>query len=175
MGIVFMGLLYWTSIVMHVIICIPLGILLCTDCMNYLELLTQDYFVILLIYHMSNITLNVDLLILLTMQPNHVTRMLFFLAKMCIGNTLSETGCNISRFLCEYKISLFDIMYGNNVCALMNMSYTCTTSNSIANEKWKCNIILEMLHCLYGLSDCGFSFDEERQCLTYAATIWIFM
>ncbi len=64
--------------VMHVIICIPLGILLCTDCMNYQELLTQDYFVILLICHISNITLNVDLLSLLTMQPNHVTKRLRF-------------------------------------------------------------------------------------------------
>ncbi len=33
-----MDLLYGTSMVMHVIICIPLGILLCVDCMNYLEL-----------------------------------------------------------------------------------------------------------------------------------------
>ncbi len=73
-----MGLLYGTSMVMHVIICIPLGILLCTDSMNYLELLTQDYFVILLSYHISNITVNVDLLRLLTMQPNHVTRRLSF-------------------------------------------------------------------------------------------------
>ncbi len=77
-GYNFYGLLYGTSIVVHVIICVPLGILLCTDCMNYPELLTQDYFVILLIYHMSNITLNVDLLSLLKMQPNHVTRRLTF-------------------------------------------------------------------------------------------------
>ncbi len=73
-----MGLLYETSMIMHVIICIPLGILLYTDCMNYLELLTLDYFVILLIYHMSNITINVDLLSLLTMQPHHVTRRLSY-------------------------------------------------------------------------------------------------
>ncbi len=80
--------------------------------------------------------------------------------------TLSVTGCNI---LCEYKISIFDIMYGNNVCALMNKSNT--TSNNIGNEKRKCHIILEMIHCLYGLSDCGLSIDEAKQCLTYAATI----
>ncbi len=41
---------------------------------------------------------------------------------MCISNTLSVTGCNISNILCEYIISIFDIMYGNNVCALMNKS-----------------------------------------------------
>ncbi len=40
-----------------------------------------------------------------------------FLDKMCISNTLSVTGCNISNILCEYKISIFDIMYENNVCA----------------------------------------------------------
>ncbi len=122
---------------------------------------------------MSNITLNVDLLSLLAMQPNHVTRRLFLLAKMCTTNTLSVTSCNISNILCEYKISMFDIMYGNNVCALMNKSNT--TSYNIGNEKWKCNIILEMQDCLHGLSDCGFSIDEARQCLTYAPTNWIFI
>ncbi len=72
---------------------------------------------------------------------------------MWISSTLSVTACNISNILCEYKISIFDIMYGNNVCALMNKSNT--TSKNIGNEKWKCNIILEMLDCFYGLSDCG--------------------
>ncbi len=60
-------------------------------------------------------------------------------------------------------------MYGNNVCALMNKSNT--KSNNIGKEKWKCNIILEMLDCLYGLSDCELSIDEVRQYLTCAATI----
>ncbi len=60
-------------------------------------------------------------------------------------------------------------MYGNNVCALMNKSNT--KSNNISEEKWKYNIILEMLDYLYGLSDCGLSIDEARQCLTNAAII----
>ncbi len=80
-----------------------------------------------------------------------------------------QHGVIYQTFLCEYKISLFDIMYGNNVCALINKSNT--TSNNIGNEKWKCNIILEMQDCLYGLSDCGFNIDKARQCLTYAAPI----
>ncbi len=60
-------------------------------------------------------------------------------------------------------------MYGNNVCALMNKSNI--KSNNIGNEKWKCNIILEMLDCLHGLSDYGLSINEARQYLTYDATI----
>ncbi len=60
-------------------------------------------------------------------------------------------------------------MHGNNVCASMNKSNK--TSNNIGNEKWKYNIILEMLDCLYGLSDCGPRIDEARQCLAYAVTI----
>ncbi len=88
---------------------------------------------------------------------------------MCVRNILSVISCIISNILCEYKISIVDIMYGNNVCALMNKSNT--PSNNIGNEKWKCNIILEMLDCLYGLSDCGLSIDEERKSLTCAATI----
>ncbi len=89
---------------------------------------------------------------------------------MCITNTLSVTGCNISNILCEYKISLFDIMYGNNVCALMNKSNT--TSNNICNEKWKCTIILEILDCLYGLSVCGFSIDEMTDTVLPQYAYW---
>ncbi len=74
----FVWFLNGTSMEMHVFICIQLGILLRADCMNYLEQITQDYFVILLMYHISNITLNVDLLSLLTIQPNHVTIKLRF-------------------------------------------------------------------------------------------------
>ncbi len=46
-----------------------------------------------------------------------------------------------------YVNTKFDKMYGNNVCSLN------TTSNNIGNEKWKSNIILEMLDFLYGFSD----------------------
>ncbi len=62
-------------------------------------------------------------------------------------------------------------MYANNICALMNKSNT--TSNNIGNEKWKCDtcIILEMLDCMYGLSNCGFCFDEARQYLNFPVTI----
>ncbi len=88
---------------------------------------------------------------------------------MCICNTHYVTSCNISLILCDYKISIFDIMYGNNVCALIKKANT--KSNNIGNEKWKGNIILEMLDCLYGLTDCGLSIDEARQCLMYAATV----
>ncbi len=59
-------------------------------------------------------------------------------------------------------------MYRNNVCALMNK---CNIkSNNISKEKWKCNIILEMLDWLYSLSNCGFSIDEGKHCLIYA--VW---
>ncbi len=57
-----------------------------------------------------------------------------FLAKICISNTFSLTGCNISNILCQYKISIFDIFFVNNVCGLMNKSNT--KSNNIINEEW---------------------------------------
>ncbi len=50
---------------------------------------------------------------------------------MCISKTLSVTGCNISNILYEYSISIIDIMYGNDVSALMNKSNT--KSNNIGN------------------------------------------
>ncbi len=39
------------------------------------------------------------------------------------------------------------------------MNKSNTKSNNIGNEQWKCNIILEMLDYLYGLSDCGLTID----------------
>ncbi len=51
------------------------------------------------------------------MQSNQVTIRLF-LDKIYINNILSAIGCDISNILCEYKINVFDIMYGNNVRAL---------------------------------------------------------
>ncbi len=72
-------------------------------CMNDLELLTQDYFVILLICHISNITLNVDLLSFVNNATKSCNKKVKFLAKMFISNTLSVTDCNISNMLCEYK------------------------------------------------------------------------
>ncbi len=59
----------------------------------------------------------------------------------------------IAQLWLPLNVCLFAIMYGNSVCALMNKSNT--TSNNIGNEKRKCNIILEMLDCLYDLSDCA--------------------
>ncbi len=54
--------------------------------------------------------------------------------------------------VCEYpinKLTNYDYIQNENiVCALMNKSNT--KSINIGNEKWKCNIILEMLDCLYG-------------------------
>ncbi len=55
------------------------------------------------------------------------------------------------------------------VSPLMNKSNT--KSNNNRNEKWKCNFILEMLDCMYDLSNCGQSIDEVRQWLNYAAAI----
>ncbi len=76
----------------------------------------------------------------------------------------------LQHVICLFPTAIiFDIMYGNNVCVLMNKSNT--KSNNTGNEKWKCDIILEMLDCLYGLNGCGLSIDKARQCLTYAATI----
>ncbi len=58
-----------------------------------------------------------------------------FLAKMCISNTLSVIGCNISNILCTYKISIFYIMYGNNVCVSLKVApmpaTTCGLNGSL--------------------------------------------
>ena len=85
------------------------------------------------------------------------------LAKLCINDTFYVTGQN------GYKISIIDIIYVINVYALMNKLNI--KSNNIDKEKWKCNIILEILECMYGLSNCGISIDEARHCLIYASTM----
>ncbi len=82
----------------------------------------------------------------------------------------------ISHFYEKDTLLLFPRLKSCNCHAIQMLALTeksNTTSNNIGNEKWKCNIILEMLDYLYGLCDCGI--DEARQWLTYAVTIWIFM
>ncbi len=125
-----MGLLYGTSMVMHVIICITLEL----PRIVHTRLLCN----ITNLPHVNH-TIKYRFFIFFINATKSCNKKVKFLAKMCICNTLSATGCNISNILCEYKISIFDIMYGNNVCALKKKSNT--KSNNIGNEKWKCNII----------------------------------
>ncbi len=74
-----MGLLYGTSMVMHVIICVHGTWNIAVRRLYELPRTAHTRLLCnITIYHISNITLNVDLLSLLTMQPNHVTRMLSF-------------------------------------------------------------------------------------------------
>ncbi len=90
--------------------------------MTYLELLTQDYFVIFLIYHISNVKCKFIKFVNNAIKSSN--NKVNFVAELCINSTLSAAGCNISNILYEYKISMFDIMYGNNMCCLMNKSDT---------------------------------------------------
>ncbi len=128
-----MGLPYASSMVMHVIICIPLGILLCTD-LNELPRTAHTR----LLCNITNLphikhNLKCRFIKIVNNATKSGNKKGKILAKMCISNTFSVTGCNISNILREYKISIFDIMYGNNVYALMNKSNT--KSNNIGNEK----------------------------------------
>jgi hypothetical protein len=90
-----------------------------------------------------------------------------FLAKLCMTNTLSVTGHNVSNIMCEYNVCMSDIINGN-ASMLMRKAYMCT--GSIPDEMWKCDMILELTDCIYGISNCGLSNDEAKQCVHFIAS-----
>ncbi len=71
----------------------------------------------------------------------HCRVIIAFLAKLCMYNTMSITGSNVSNILCEYNINMSDI---SNGCAsnLINIAYT--GFNALPDEQWKCDMIFEL-------------------------------
>ncbi len=76
-----------------------------------------------------------------------------FLAKLCMYNTMSITGSNVSNMLCEFNINMSDIINGR-ASNLMKIAYK--GFNVLPDEQWKCDMILEMTDFMYGFSNCGF-------------------
>ncbi len=76
-----------------------------------------------------------------------------FLTKLCMYNTMSITGSNVSNMLCEFNLNMSDIINGST-SNLMKIAYT--GFNALPDELWKCDMILELTDCIYGFSNCGF-------------------
>ncbi len=68
-----------------------------------------------------------------------------FLAKLCMYNTMSITGSNVSN-MCEFNINMSDIINGT-ACNIMKIAYT--GFNALRDEQWKCDMILELTDCIY--------------------------
>ncbi len=67
---------------------------------------------------------------------------------------MSITSSNISNMLCDYNIHMSDII---NCSESKLMKIACTGFNAIPNEQWKCNILLELIYCLFVFSNGGLS------------------
>jgi len=91
-----------------------------------------------------------------------------YLAKLCVSNTLSITGNNVSNILCEYNIKMTDIVSHKNACYLMKKCYM--ENNDLNGEEWKCDMIVELLDCMYGLKNCGLSNEEAKECIAHVAS-----
>ncbi len=57
-----------------------------------------------------------------------------FLAKLCMYNTMSITGSNVSNMLCEFNINTSAIINGS-ASNLMKIAYT--GFNALPDEQWK--------------------------------------
>ncbi len=91
-----------------------------------------------------------------------------FLAKLCMYNTMSITGSNVSNMmLCEFNLNMSDIINGS-ASNLMKIAYT--GFNALPDEQWKCDMILELTDCIYGFSNCGLSYEEAKYCLYHVAS-----
>ncbi len=61
---------------------------------------------------------------------------------------MSITGSNVSNMLCEFNINVSDIINGS---ARNPMKIAYTGCNAVPSEQWKCDMILELTDCIYGL------------------------
>jgi hypothetical protein len=114
-----------------------------------------------------NLNLKCRFVKFLSKAINSANERVSFLAKLCMTNTLSVTGSNVSNILCEYNLCMSDIISGN-ASMLMKNAYIC--ASSIPDEMWKCDMILELTDCMYGISKCGLSNEEAKQCVQFLAS-----
>ncbi len=42
--------------------------------------------------------------------------------------------------------------------------------SQVPDEQWKCDLILELKDCIYGLSNCGLSYEEAKYGLCHLAS-----
>ncbi len=101
------------------------------------------------------------------MAINSQNERITFLAKLCIYNTISITGINVSNMLCEFNINMSDIINGS-VSNLMKIADT--GFNAFPDEQWKCDMILELTDCMYGFSKCDLRYEESKYCLCHVAS-----
>ena len=55
-----------------------------------------------------------------------------------------------------------------NASKLIAKAYMC--SSCIPNELWKCKMILELIDCMYDVSQCGLLKDEIMHCIDFLAS-----
>ncbi len=90
-----------------------------------------------------------------------------FLAKLCMHNTMSISGSNVSNMLCEFNINMSDIINGSasNLMKIDNKGF-----NALLDELWKCDLKLELTYCIYGFSNCDISYEQAKYCLCHVAS-----
>ncbi len=60
---------------------------------------------------------------------------------------MSITGSNVSIMLCEFNINMSDII-NRSASNLLKIAYA--GFNALPDEQWKCDMILELIDCMYG-------------------------
>ncbi len=84
-------------------------------------------------------------------------------------NIMSITGSNVSNMLCDSNINMSDIINGSaSIHNLMKIAYT--GFNVLPDKQWTCEMILELTDCIYGLINCGLSYEEAKYCLCHVAS-----
>ncbi len=93
-----------------------------------------------------------------------------FLARMCIGNSLSCTGRNVCEIISEYGL---DHNLQRNMHVLkynMDTQYEASLATSILSEEWKLVVILEIVDCVNEFYDNCLSDEQNNDILNYICT-----
>ncbi len=81
-----------------------------------------------------NLNLKCRFAIFLFKAINSQNKRITFLTKLCMYNTMSITGRNVSNMLCEFNINMSDIIDGS-ASNLMKIAYT--GFNVLPDEQWR--------------------------------------
>ncbi len=91
------------------------------------------------------------------------------LAKLCMYNTMSITGSNVSNMLYEFNINI-NISDSINGSASNLIKIVYTGFNTLPCQQWKCGMILILTDCIYGFNNFDLSYEESKYCLSHIAS-----
>ncbi len=87
-----------------------------------------------------------------------------YLANLCFKNVSSFSGGTVSRIMTEYNVDFNMLDHPKNIIHHMKECHEQRCLSELEGEEWKVDMILEIVDCMNGISECNLN-DEESMIL----------